>query len=148
MRIPCLTSDLLRPRPFPHYLRMLSRSRFTSSPAPLLSPLLGLSSSKTLTEMTTQEQVIPEVRGTEAVETLVDSTPAVSVLPTSVAGWRLRHTQLTPQPEALTIPPENVLSSSSGFLSHLLRAYKLKWGDSPHDMYICPNLVFVVATVS
>ncbi|KAH8986340.1 hypothetical protein EDB92DRAFT_2022602 [Lactarius akahatsu] len=54
-----------------------TESRFTPSPGPLLSPLLGLSSSQTLTEgaeMTTQEQAVSEVRGTKAVETLLNVT--------------------------------------------------------------------------
>jgi hypothetical protein len=99
------------------------------SPASLLlSPLLGLPSSKTLpegVEMTAQEKVIPEVRGTEAVETLTKSTLAEVVsVPTSVAQWRLEvqvpPSQLPPHPEAMTIPQspsdsESVLSSTSGF---------------------------------
>ncbi|KAH9007772.1 Rho GTPase activation protein [Lactarius deliciosus] len=102
-----------------------TESRFTPSPAPLLSPLLGLSSSQTLTEgaeMTTQEQVVSEVRGTKAMETLLNSTPAgvVSVPPTSVTEWRLRQSRLSPPPhsEAATIPqspPESVLSTTSDF---------------------------------
>jgi hypothetical protein len=66
------------------------------------------------------EQVTPEVRGTEAVEpeALANSPPpeVVSVLPTSVTEWRLRQSQLPPQPEAVTTPqspPESVLSSTS-----------------------------------
>ncbi|KAH9049291.1 hypothetical protein EDB83DRAFT_2522836 [Lactarius deliciosus] len=102
-----------------------TESRFTPSPAPLLSPLLGLSSSQTLTEgaeMTTQEQVVSEVRGTKAMETLLNNTPAgvVSVPPTSVTEWRLRQSRLSPPPhsEAATIPqspPESVLSTTSDF---------------------------------
>lgn len=73
------------------------------APSPTAGPsrLQGFPSSKTLTEgvdATTQEQVIPEVRGTEAAETLPDSTPpeVVSVSPTSVAEWRLRQSVLPP----------------------------------------------------
>ncbi|KAI9456988.1 hypothetical protein BJY52DRAFT_1187604 [Lactarius psammicola] len=98
-------------------------SRLTPLSTPLLSPLLGLPSSQTLAEgaeTTTQEQVIPEVRGTNVVETLPDSTSpeVVSVAPTSVTEWRLRQSQLRPHPEPLTIPqspPESVLSGTSEF---------------------------------
>jgi len=98
-------------------------SRFTPSPTALLTPLLELPSSTTLIEggeMTTQHQVVPEVRGTQAVETLPNSTPqdVVSVPPTSVAEWRLRQSRLPSHPEAVTIPqspPESVLSSVSDF---------------------------------
>jgi len=77
------------------------------SQARLLSPLLGLPSSKTLTEgleTTTQDGVIPKVKGPKAAET--------------VAAWRLHQSLLPLQPEALTIPqspPESVLSSTSDF---------------------------------
>jgi hypothetical protein len=98
-------------------------SRLTPSPTRLLSPLLGLPSSNTLAkgvETMSQEEVISAVRGAKAVETMASSTPAevVSVPPTSVAEWRLRQSQLPPQPEALMIPqspPETVLSSTSDF---------------------------------
>ncbi|KAI9445710.1 hypothetical protein BJY52DRAFT_1216594 [Lactarius psammicola] len=98
-------------------------SRLTPSPTALLSPLLGFPSSQTLTEgveMTTQGQVIPEARGTKAVETLPDSTPpeVVSAAPTSVAEWRLHQLRLSPHPEPLTIPqspPESVFSGTSEF---------------------------------
>ena len=73
------------------------------APSPTAGPsrLQGFPSSKTLAEgvdATTQEQVLPEVRGTEAAETLPDSTPpeVVSVSPTSVAEWRLRQSVLPP----------------------------------------------------
>ena len=97
-------------------------SRFTTSPTRLLSPLLGLPSSKTLpegVEMTGQEQVIPEVQDTEAVETLTNSTPVESV-PMSVAAWRLEVRQSQLPPEAMTMPQspsdsESVLSGTSGF---------------------------------
>jgi hypothetical protein len=82
------------------------------------SSLTGLLSPKTLTdgvEMSMQEQVIPKVRG---VETLGNSEPAkvVAVPLTSVTEWRLQQSQLSPQPEGLTIPqnpPESMLSSTS-----------------------------------
>jgi hypothetical protein len=97
--------------------------RLSESPSltPLLSPLLGFLSSKTLTEgveTTTQGRVIPELKDSEAVETLPNSTPAevVSVLPTSVAECQSR---LPPHHlEAVTIPqcpPETVLLSTSDF---------------------------------
>ena len=97
-------------------------SRLTPPPIDLLSPLLGLSSSKTLAEgveTTTQEQLIPEARGTEAIMTLPNSTPPDVVplpAPTSVAEWRLHQSRLPPDPEALTTPqspPESLLSSMS-----------------------------------
>jgi len=98
-------------------------SRLTPSPTALPSPLLGLPSSNTLlegVETNSQEWVMPEVRGTEAVEpgALVNRPPpeVVSVPPTSVTEWRLCQSQLPPQPEAVTIPrspPESVLSSTS-----------------------------------
>ncbi|KAI9456984.1 hypothetical protein BJY52DRAFT_526951 [Lactarius psammicola] len=98
-------------------------SHLPPSPTALLSPLLGLTSSKTPMEggdTTTQEQVIPEVRVTKAVEALPNSTPVevVSVLPTSVAEWRLHQSRLPPHPEAVTTPqspPVSVLSSTSEF---------------------------------
>ena len=93
-------------------------SRLAPSPTSLLSPLLGLPSSNEGVETTAQEQVIPEVRGTEAVETLPNNIPPEVVSPTSVAEWRLRQSRLPPQPEPLTIPqspPESVPSSTSDF---------------------------------
>jgi len=105
-----------------------TESRLRPSPTALLSPLLGLSASKTLTEgveMTAQEQVIPEVRDTKAVKTLANSTPAEAVTGfplTSVAEWRLQVPQsrlvVSPHPEAMTVPQspsESVLSSASDF---------------------------------
>jgi hypothetical protein len=100
-----------------------AESRLAPSPTARPSRLEGFPSSKTLTEgvdVTTQEQVIPEARSTEAVETLANSTPpeVVSVPPTAVAEWRLRQSVLPPQPEAVTIPqspPESMLSSLSNF---------------------------------
>jgi len=98
-------------------------SRLTLPPTTLLSPLLGLSSSKTLTEgveATTQEQAIPKA-GTTAVETLPNSTPQEVVslpAPTSVSEWRLHQSRLPSHPEALTTPhspPESVPSSMSDF---------------------------------
>jgi hypothetical protein len=96
-------------------------SRLAQQPSGLLSPL---SWSKTLTEgaeMTTQEQLIPEARGTEAIgalrnSTLPDAVPLTG--PTSVAEWRLHQSRLPPDPEALRIPqspPESILSGSSEF---------------------------------
>ena len=93
----------------------------TPSPTTLPSSLLGLPSSNNLVEgveTTSQEYVIPEVRGTEVMETLVfgPSSEVVSVPPTSVTEWRLRQSQLPPQPDAVTIPqspPESMLSSTS-----------------------------------
>ena len=95
----------------------------TPSPIGLLSPLLGLPSSKTLTEgveTSTQEQAIPEVRGPKAVETSANSNPAeaVSIPLASVTEWRLHQSQLPQEFEALTIPqspPASVLSSTSDF---------------------------------
>ncbi|KAH9008428.1 Rho GTPase activation protein [Lactarius deliciosus] len=87
-----------------------------------LTPLLGLSLSQTLkdgTEKTTQEQVIPRARGTQAVETLLDGSPleVVSLPPTSAIEWWLPHPGLH-QRQAPTIPPsrpESALSSTSDF---------------------------------
>ena len=98
-------------------------SRRTPSPPGLLSPLLGLPSSKTLTEgveESMQEQVIPDVRGPKAVERLANSNPAEVVPnpPSSVTEWRLHQSRLPPHPAALTMPqspPESVLSSMSDF---------------------------------
>jgi len=101
-----------------------TESRLTP-PTPLLSPLLGFPSSKRPTgvKTTTQKQVIPEARGTKAVETLAISpvySEVVSVLPASVAEWRLQvpQSRLAPHPEAPTTPRsplESVLSSTSDF---------------------------------
>jgi hypothetical protein len=72
-----------------------SVGRLTPPQLDLLSPLLGLSSSKTLTEgaeMIAQEQLIPEVRGTQVIKALPNSTPpdvAPLPAPTSVAEWWL-----------------------------------------------------------
>jgi hypothetical protein len=97
-------------------------SRFTPLPSDLLSPLLGLSSSKTLTEgVETEEQLIPEARCAEVIRTFPNSTPPdVFPLPgpTSVAEWQLHQSRLPPDPEALTIPqspPESILSNTSEF---------------------------------
>jgi len=71
-------------------------------------------------EVAVLDQVVPEVRHTEAVETLTNSTPP-AVSPMSVAEWRLDVSQsriVPPHPEAMTIPQspsESVLSSTSGF---------------------------------
>jgi hypothetical protein len=66
------------------------------------------------------EQVMPEVRGMAVVEpeAFVNSPPpeVVSVSRTSVTEWRLRQSQLHPQPEAVTTPQsptESVISSLS-----------------------------------
>ncbi|KAF8269710.1 hypothetical protein EI94DRAFT_1724495 [Lactarius quietus] len=98
-------------------------SRLTPSPSGLLSPLVGLPSSQTLmegVETATQAEVIPEVRGPKAAETLASdaSVEVVSAPPTSVTEWRLRQSRLPPQLEALAIPqspPESVLSNISDF---------------------------------
>ncbi|KAH8986370.1 hypothetical protein EDB92DRAFT_1949284 [Lactarius akahatsu] len=88
-----------------------------------ITALLGLSSSQTLkegVETTTREQVIPGVRGTQAVETLLDGSPpeAASLPPTSTTEWWLPHPGLHQHRGAPTIPPsrpESVLSSASDF---------------------------------
>jgi hypothetical protein len=89
----------------------------------VLSPLLGLSSSKTLTEgveTNVQAQVAP-ARAATSVETSPNSTPpGVEYLPapTSVAEWRLHQSRLPPDPEAATMPQSpsgSVLSSTSDF---------------------------------
>ena len=107
--------------PFPSLPSDVAMERqLTPSPTTLPSFLLGLPSSNNLAEAvesTSQEQVIPEVRGTEAVETSVNGpSEVVSVPPKSVTEWRLHQSQLPPQPDAATIPqspPESVLSSMS-----------------------------------
>jgi hypothetical protein len=96
-------------------------SRLTPPSFDLLSPLLGLSSSKTRTgvETTTQERPIRQARRTGAIGTLPNSTrPDVVPLPapTSVAEWRLHQSRVPPDPEALRrprTPPESILSSTS-----------------------------------
>ncbi|KAH9041940.1 hypothetical protein EDB84DRAFT_1559530 [Lactarius hengduanensis] len=70
-------------------------------------------------ETTTQEQVIPQARGTETTVTFPNSTPpgGMSEPSTKVAEWRL---QVPPHSEPLTIPqspPESVLCSSSDLLN-------------------------------
>jgi hypothetical protein len=101
-------------------------SRLTPPPTTLLSPLLGLSLPKNLTEgveMTTQEQLIPEGRDTEAIRTLPNSTPPdVGPLPTvtSVAEGQLHQSRSPPHPEALRRPQsplaaESLISSTSKF---------------------------------
>ncbi|KAH9029730.1 Rho GTPase activation protein [Lactarius hengduanensis] len=105
-----------------------NESRFTPSPGPLLNPLLGLSSSQTLTEgaeMTTQEQAVSEVRGTKAVVTLLNSTPS-----------RLPHPHTQKQRRSPKAHPRACYQLLRISLSLLLRACKLEWTDSPHDMYI------------
>ncbi|KAF8257420.1 hypothetical protein EI94DRAFT_1817911 [Lactarius quietus] len=93
-------------------------SRFTPSPTAWPSRLLELPSSNTVVERAetaSQEQVTPEGRGTEAGDASVNSPPP-EVVAGSVVEWRLRQSQLPPQPEAVTIPqspPESVFSSSS-----------------------------------
>jgi hypothetical protein len=107
---------------------MESHLSLAPSPNPLLSPLLGFPSSRTL---------IPEVRDSEAVETLPNSTLAevVSVPPTSVAEWRLSQSRLPPHhPEAVTIPqspPESVLSSTSDFARSSVTSLQTRMGFSP-----------------
>jgi hypothetical protein len=95
--------------------------RLAQQPPALLSPL---SWSKTLTEgaeSITQDQLIPETRGTEAVRRFSNGTPPDVVplpAPTTVAEWRLHQSQLRPDTEALRrpqSPPESVLSSASEF---------------------------------
>jgi hypothetical protein len=104
------------------YLRVLLWRVASPHPTTFPGPFLRLPSSSTLVggvETNSQEQVTPEVRGTEAVELEAqwNSPPeVVSVPPTFVDEWRLRQSQLPPQPEAATIPqspPESVLSSTS-----------------------------------
>ena len=90
---------------------------------PLLSPLLGLSPSQTFrerTETTTEEQDIPEARGSQGVGTLPNSLlqEVVSGASTSDAGWWLPHPGLRQHSEEPTIPqspPESVRSSSTDF---------------------------------
>ncbi|KAH9029682.1 hypothetical protein EDB85DRAFT_1508451 [Lactarius pseudohatsudake] len=103
-----------------------TRSSFSSHSEPpverRLTSLLGLSLSQSLREAmetTTQEQVIPGARGTQAIEMLDGSSPeAASLPPTSTAEWWLPHPGLHQHPGTPTIPPsrpESVLSSTSDF---------------------------------
>jgi len=118
-----------------------TNSRHTPSPITFLSPILGLSSSRTLTEgleTTMQEQVIPKGGARAAAETLPNSIPPDAEYipaPMSVAEWRLRQSRLTPDPEAGIIPrspPESVLSSASDFpLSSATSLQTRSWGFSP-----------------
>jgi hypothetical protein len=118
-----------------------TNSRPTPPPIALLSPPLGLSSSKMLTEgleTATQAQVVPKARARTAVETLPNRTPPdAEYIPasSSVAEWRLQQSRQTPDPEAGTIPqspPESVLSSASDFpLSSATSLQTRTWGFSP-----------------
>ncbi|KAN0140268.1 hypothetical protein V8E53_002164 [Lactarius tabidus] len=101
-----------------------AESRLAPSPTTRSSLIRkGFPSSKTLTEgvdATTQEQVIPEARGTESGETLANSTlpEAVSVPPTSVDEWRL-HSDVAMR--RLRELPPNVLIGL--FATDLLRLF-------------------------
>ena len=118
-----------------------TNSRPTPPPITLLSPLMGLSSSKTFTEgleTTTQGLVVPKARARTAVETLPSSTPPDAEYipaPTSVVEWRLQQSRFTPDPEAGTMPqspPSSVLSSASDFpLSSATSLQTRTWGFSP-----------------
>jgi hypothetical protein len=101
-------------------------SRFTLPPIDLVSPPLGLSSPKNLTEgveTTTQERRMPKGAGTEAIRTSPNSTPPDVIsrpAATSVAEWRLQLSRTPPHPEALRrlqspLASESVLSSTSNF---------------------------------
>ena len=88
----------------------------TSSPAPLLSPLLGLLTSRTLTEEFESATQEPEARDSKAAETPANSIPAEDepASSTSVTKW------LHQQREAMTIPQspiESLRSDTSGPLS-------------------------------
>ncbi|KAH9175094.1 hypothetical protein EDB89DRAFT_2227617 [Lactarius sanguifluus] len=97
-----------------------STSSFLSSPSDAAMGCITLSQTPTEgAEMTTQERVVPQARGTETMETLPNSTPpgAMPVPSTNVAEW-LRQLRVPPHPEPLTIPqspPETVLYSTSDF---------------------------------
>ena len=93
-------------------------SQFTPPPIDLLSPPLGLSSSKDLKERVetiTQELPIPEAAGTAAIKTLPSSTPPdVIPLPTAttVAEWQLHQSRL-PSPTTALRRPQSPLASES-----------------------------------
>lgn len=100
--------------------------RLTSEMVTLLSPLLGLSPSQTLRERLetmTQERVIHDARGTQAVETEDVSVPPTSSvadwLPTSsIADWVLPQPELQQhlgEPMVPQSPAESVRSSSTDF---------------------------------
>jgi hypothetical protein len=92
---------------------------------PFLSPLLGLTSSQTLRERVRTamgEQVIPEPRGIQAVETVTllnrSLSEVVPVPPTPVGEWWLPQPGLHRQPGSPTIPQspspsESVISSTT-----------------------------------
>ncbi|KAF8260447.1 hypothetical protein EI94DRAFT_1748379 [Lactarius quietus] len=92
-------------------------NRFTPSPPARPSRPLVLPSSNTVVERAetaSQDRVSHNVTDTEAGEASVNSPP--EVVAAVVAEWRLRQSQLPPQPEAVTIPQspsESVFSSSS-----------------------------------
>ncbi|KAH9165433.1 hypothetical protein EDB89DRAFT_2076851 [Lactarius sanguifluus] len=97
-----------------------TQSSFLSSPSDAAMGCITLSQTPTEgAEMTAQEQVVPQARGTETMETLLNNTPpgAMPVPSTNVAEW-LRQLRVPPNPEPLTIPqspPETVLYSTSDF---------------------------------
>ena len=98
-----------------------TNSHLTPPPTTLLSPLLELSSSKTFTETTVQEHVIPEARATMSVETFINSTPSDVVYPPTSRSVDARwppQSQPRANPEPLMMPqspPVSELSSMSGF---------------------------------
>ena len=85
--------------------------------------------------MTTQEEVTPNIGGTNAVEPLPDSTPPdVESFPgpSSVADWRLHQSRLPPHSEAVMMPqspPESVLSSISDFTHSILTSSQTRMGE-------------------
>ena len=99
--------------------------RLTPTLTPLLSPLLGLTSSsatlKERVETTMHEQVIPDPRGTQAVETTPSNSLSelLSVPPTPLADdseWWLPQSGILQHPESPTIPhspSESVVSSTT-----------------------------------
>ena len=116
-----------------------TNGRLTPPPITLLSPLLGLSPSKILTEgvgMPAQEQIIPKERAA-MVETLPhNSPPDVVSLPvlTSVPERYLDRTRLPPYPEAAGMPlspPESVLSSILGVPLSSATSLQTRMGFSP-----------------
>jgi hypothetical protein len=103
-----------------------TKSRPTPPPITLLSPLLRLSSSKTLTEgleTTTQEKVVPKASARTAVETFPNSTPPDA------------EYNPAPDPEAGTTPqspPESMLTTVSDFpLSSATSLQTRTWGFPP-----------------
>ena len=95
-----------------------TESRLTPSPANSLSPLLGLSSSRTRSNRvetsSAQEQVISEVRGTELILSIPPFTSVPDWWPPQPRPPPLEEPQIiaqrTPESELLSTPPSSATS--------------------------------------